>query len=201
MAGGYELLSVDSRRWNGQRQCCHRVRAAGLWHGHCPGSLRVYRNESAQAAEQEEAMKILIGVDDSKHSRAALEYVKKMTWPKGTQVLVVSAVRDVMPAYTEVYAASPAYSDRAMEDLFKFHQEIASDAEKALQGAGLQTEAKVLQGDPRSVIVDLARAEAADLIVVGSHGRTGMAKLLLGSVATHVVSHAPCSVMVVKLEK
>ncbi len=146
-------------------------------------------------------MKILIGVDDSKHSRAALEYVKKATWPKGTRVVVVSAVRDVVPAYTEVYVASPAYSDRAMDELFKFHQEIASDAEKALQGAGFQTEAKVLQGDARTVIVDLARAEAADLIVVGSHGRSGVAKLLLGSVASHIVTHAPCSVLVVKIKE
>jgi nucleotide-binding universal stress UspA family protein len=145
-------------------------------------------------------MKILIGVDDSKHSQAALDYVRRMTWPRGTKVVVVSAVRDVVPAYTEVYAASPAYSDRAMEDLFKFHQDIASRAEQSLRETGLATEAKVLQGDPRTVIEDLARAEAADLIVVGSHGRTGVAKFLLGSVASHVVSHAPCSVMVVKLK-
>jgi universal stress protein A len=46
--------------------------------------------------------------------------------------------------------------------------------------------------------VDEARREKADLIVVGSHGRSGMAKLLLGSVAAHVVSHAPCSVLVVR---
>ena len=41
----------------------------------------------------------------------------------------------------------------------------------------------------------------ADLVVVGSHGRTGLGKLLMGSVASHVVSHAPCTVMVVKAKK
>jgi nucleotide-binding universal stress UspA family protein len=40
----------------------------------------------------------------------------------------------------------------------------------------------------------------ADLVVVGSHGRTGLAKLVLGSVASHVVTHAPCSVLVVKMK-
>jgi nucleotide-binding universal stress UspA family protein len=146
-------------------------------------------------------MKILIGVDDSKHSRAALEYVRTMKWPEGTRVLVVSAVREVVPAYSEVYAPATAYSDRIMDDLFKYHQEIASDAEKMLREAGLRTEAKVLQGDPRSVIVDVARGEGTDLIVLGSHGRTGFAKLLIGSVASHVVSHAPCSVLVVKTQE
>ena len=146
-------------------------------------------------------MKILIGVDESKHSLAAIEYVKKMPWPKGTRVLVVSAVRDIMPALTEAYGPAPAYNDRAMDEMFKLHQEIASVAEQGLQGSGFQTEARVLHGDPRTVIVDLARAEKADLVVVGSHGRTGIAKLLLGSVASHVVTHAPCSVLVIKLEK
>ena len=144
-------------------------------------------------------MKILFGVHNSKHSLAAIEYVKQMPWPKGTKVVVVSAVRDMMPALTEVYSPAPAYNERAMDELFKFHQQIASEAEMRLQGKGFEVEARVLQGDPRAVIVDLALAERTDLIVVGSHGRTGISKLLLGSVASHIVTHAPCSVMVVKV--
>ena len=144
-------------------------------------------------------MKILIGVDDSKHSQKALEFVKQMKWPEGTRVLVVSAVREILPVYSEVYVPPASYSERLMDDLFKHHQEMASDAEKELRDAGFKTEAKVLQGDPRAVIVDLARTERADLIVVGSHGRTGLSKILIGSVASHIVAHAPCSVMVVKV--
>jgi nucleotide-binding universal stress UspA family protein len=56
----------------------------------------------------------------------------------------------------------------------------------------------VRQGDPRTVIIDEAKAWSADLIVVGSHGYTGIKRLLLGSVAQSVVSHAPCSVEVVR---
>jgi nucleotide-binding universal stress UspA family protein len=56
----------------------------------------------------------------------------------------------------------------------------------------------VYGGDPRSVIVDEAQAWQADLIVLGSHGYTGIKKWLLGSVAQSVVSHAPCSVEVVR---
>ena len=81
------------------------------------------------------------------------------------------------------------------------HQELATGAENTLLGVGLTTEAKVLQGDARTALVDAAHTERADLVVVGSHGRTGLAKLFMGSVASHVVTHAPCSVMVVKLEK
>jgi len=144
-------------------------------------------------------MKILVGVDDSKHSQAAVEFVKKMTWPEGARVLVVSAVREFIPVYTEVYVPAAPYSEQLREDMFRSHQELVSVAEKTLRDVGLSTEAKVLAGDPRTVLVDVARTENVDLLVVGSHGRTGLAKLLLGSVTSYVVSHAPCNVMVIKI--
>jgi nucleotide-binding universal stress UspA family protein len=55
--------------------------------------------------------------------------------------------------------------------------------------------------DPRLSIVAVATREAVDLVVVGSHGRSGLQKLLLESVSSHVVAHTPCSVLVVKLPK
>jgi nucleotide-binding universal stress UspA family protein len=56
----------------------------------------------------------------------------------------------------------------------------------------------MIQGDPRSTLVEEARRTGADLLVVGSHGRSGLSKLVLGSVAAYVASHAPCSVLIVK---
>jgi nucleotide-binding universal stress UspA family protein len=146
-------------------------------------------------------MKILIGVDDSAHSNSAVEFVRKMTWPKDTKVLVLSAIRPMVGLYAEAYVPSEPYVERMTDDLVKFHQETVSNAERTLRAAGIDTEGRVLQGDPRTALVELARTEHADLIVVGSHGRTGMAKLVMGSVASHVVTHAPCSVMVVKLAR
>ena len=146
-------------------------------------------------------MKIMIGVDDSPHSKAAVEFVRKMTWPAGTRVLVVSAVRPIVAVYAEAYTGTSPYVDPMNEDLVRFHQETASGSERDLQSAGFRTEAKILHGDPRTALVEAARSERVDLLVVGSHGRTGMAKLLMGSVASYVVAHAPCSVMVVKLAR
>ena len=146
-------------------------------------------------------MKILLGIDESPHSEAAVEFVKKMAWPIGTQVLVASSVRPEVSAYTEVYAAGTAPSQQFFEEQLRHHQELVSLAEQKLQVGALKIEARVLRGDPREALLDTARTEGADLIVVGSHGRTGLAKLLLGSVASHVVTHASCSVMVVKLPR
>jgi nucleotide-binding universal stress UspA family protein len=138
-------------------------------------------------------MKIILGVDDSPHSHAAVEYVRKTAWPKDTKVVVLSVVRPLVGAYAEAYVPAPASFEQADQELVRFHEETAASAERALQGAGLKTESRVRHGDPRETLVEMARAERADLVIVGSHGRTGMAKLLLGSVATHVVTHAPCT--------
>ena len=143
-------------------------------------------------------MKILIGVDDSPHSAAALEFVKKMTWPSGTEVCVVSAVRPAVALYTEVYVPASEQVERILEDQRKLHEELVSRAEMALRDRGFKTCARVLVGDAREAIIEMAKSEHADLIVVGSHGRSGLTKLLMGSVASHVVTHAPCDVLVVR---
>jgi nucleotide-binding universal stress UspA family protein len=59
----------------------------------------------------------------------------------------------------------------------------------------------LLQGDPASEIVRYGRDAGIDLIVMGTHGRTGVERLLLGSVAERVLRDAPCSVLVVKLPR
>lgn len=145
-------------------------------------------------------MNILIGVDDSPHSRAAIEFVRKMAWPANTRVIVLSVVQPVAAPSVEVYAPI-VLPPEAMEGVIRMHQDIVSNAEQTLLTACLITETRVLQGDARTTLIQVAHDERIDLIVVGSHGRTGLAKLLIGSVASHVVTHAPCSVLVVKLEK
>jgi nucleotide-binding universal stress UspA family protein len=69
---------------------------------------------------------------------------------------------------------------------------------KTLKSKRLKIETATFEGDARAVIVDEARKWSADLIVLGSHGYSGIKRLLLGSVASSVVSHAPCSVEIVR---
>lgn len=146
-------------------------------------------------------MKILIGVDDSPHATAAVEFVKRTRWPADTRIVVVSAAVLPVVVYAEAYVPPADYYEEIDKQLLDSHGKIATRAERLLRDGGFQVEAKVLRGDPRNALVDMAQSEGADLLVVGSHGRTGMAKLLMGSVASHVVTHAPCSVLVVKLPK
>jgi nucleotide-binding universal stress UspA family protein len=143
-------------------------------------------------------MKIIVGVDDSPHSQAAIEAVKRMSWPRGTRVVVVAAVRPLVGAYVEAYVPSPDFALRVEDEQLEHFKAVAARGQRELAAAGIEAEGRAVNGDPRDVLVAAAASEHADLLVVGSHGRSGLAKLLIGSVASHVVSHAPCDVLVVK---
>jgi nucleotide-binding universal stress UspA family protein len=75
---------------------------------------------------------------------------------------------------------------------------LVARAGQQLQAAGFQTSTIVREGDPRHAILDVAAEWDPDLIVLGSHGRKGLDRFLLGSVSESVVRHAPCSVEVVR---
>jgi len=144
-------------------------------------------------------MKILLGVDESPHSTAAIDFLKRLPWPKDTQVTLVSAVRPPLAAYSEVYVPGSTLSEELTQQEIRHHEALAARAAEQLQRAGFETRVRVVSGDPREVLISEARTLGADVIVVGSHGRSGLKKLLLGSVASHIVTHAPCSAIVVKL--
>ena len=143
-------------------------------------------------------MKILLAIDGSEHSGAAVEAVAARPWPPGTIVRVLSAVERVVPPATEVWYDAGGSLEQAREELTKRADQLTVGVAEKVRAAGLTAETAVRDGDPRSVIVDEAEEWDADLIVVGSHGYTGLKRWLLGSVAQSVVSHAPCSVEVVR---
>ncbi len=142
-------------------------------------------------------MKIILGVDESRHSDAAAEFLARTPWSEDAQVVALSACPPLFWGPGE--AASPAAIGTLTEEQASYHREVADKAARKIRAAGLRVESRMVMGDPRDVLVETAKAEHADLLVVGSHGRTGWRKLLLGSVASHVVAHAPCHVLVVKL--
>jgi len=141
-------------------------------------------------------MKVLIGVDDSPCSEVAVRHLAEAAWLKGTKFIVLSAVAPIFVGPGEA-AASDAIG-RLLEEQEKYHEEIAKRAATQLRKPGVTVEARMVVADPRVALMEAAKAEHVDLLVVGSHGRTGIQKLLLGSVASHVVTHAPCSVLVVR---
>jgi nucleotide-binding universal stress UspA family protein len=143
-------------------------------------------------------MKILLAVDSSEYSKTAAENVSKRPWPPETVVRVLSAVQDFVPPASELWYDAGGSLEEANLHVIKQAEQLTDKIGEAVRASGLTVETTVRRGDPRSVILDEAKDWDADLIVVGSHGYTGIKRLLLGSVAQSVVSQAPCSVEVVR---
>ena len=143
-------------------------------------------------------MHLVIGVDDSPCSAAAIEFVRRMNWPAKSTATIVQSLPPFVMVAPEVSMAMADSLDGVRRHQRAFNEEHARECAIALIDGGLKAEPSAPEGDPRRVLVDTAREEHADLLVVGSHGRSAVARLLLGSVASHVVNHAPCSVLVVR---
>ena len=142
-------------------------------------------------------MKILLAIDGSPHSQDAVDEIARRPWPTRTAVRVVSVIRPYAPPATEVVLAA-ATIDTVRQQQMGEAEALTVRAGELLAEPGLSVETVVREGDARSAILDEAESWGADLIVVGSHGRTGLKRLVLGSVAAAVMAHAPCSVEVVR---
>ncbi|MGA8571930.1 MAG: universal stress protein [Desulfobaccales bacterium] len=142
--------------------------------GHSPFSVLVVPKGAAL-----EFKRVLIAADDSPFSAAAWQEALTITQRMGSQLTAIT----VAASDGEVKAAN-----RVVERL---------EAEARLRGVPL-TAAVLPLGHPYEAILQMAQAKKVNLIVLGSHGRTGLRRLLMGSTAERVIGQAPCPVLVVK---
>ena len=144
-------------------------------------------------------MKILLAIDGSTCSDAAVEEVARRPWPAGSFVKVLTALETPMPPTPETWAIPGNYFQELDAALRKQGENIVNDAlQKLKSNKTLSADAVLAPGSPRPVILDEAENWGADLIVLGSHGYGTWKRFLLGSVSQAVVSHAKCSVEVVR---
>ena len=147
-------------------------------------------------------MKILIGIDGSPYSDAALAEVAQRTWPEGSEVRIVHAYEMPLAPITELWVLPPDYYERLERAVRTQSGAIVDAAVESLRkraGDSLKIEGKAIMGSPKGVLLGEAETWKPDLIVVGSHGYPAWERLLLGSVSQALVSHAKCSVEVVRL--
>lgn len=146
-------------------------------------------------------MNILLAMDDSPHSAAALESLLRRPWPPGSKFKVISVVEPFHPEYAGWHTSYVPLAIEAQKELVVATQKLVQDSGKKIDetfGNGC-AECEVLEGYIKDKILEIAREWPADLIVMGSHGRRGFTRFLLGSVSEAIVSHAPCSVEIVRL--
>ena len=143
---------------------------------------------------------ILVPIDFSATSDAALHYAVTLARRFRASLHLLHVVDDafVGGAFgSEIYIASvPAMQASLIDEAARKLSGVLSKVERASIAAGME----VRVGRPADVICEAAEEHACDLIVMGTHGRTGMAHLLLGSVAEKMVRAAPCPVLTVRGE-
>jgi nucleotide-binding universal stress UspA family protein len=147
-------------------------------------------------------MRVLLAVDESPCSDAAVRELIQRFGPAGTEVRVVHAVEWMkdMPLCFQYGQGANAGHDavQSRNDSFARAEALVSRIARQLEAAGFRVSVSTPDADPRHGIVDQAKIWKADLVMLGSHGRRGLNRFLLGSVAEAVVRHAPCSVEVVR---
>jgi nucleotide-binding universal stress UspA family protein len=170
--------------------------------GSVSGEVVDHASVPVLVARRPRIARVVLAWDGSSCGRAAADIVR--TWPvfRESSVRVVSVAEVEVPWWSGVVVDTapdlvPALLDAA-KALREEHDALARAMANDLRAAGLRADAELRAGDPATGILAAAQAIDADLIVLGTHGRTGPARLVLGSVARNVVRHATCSVLVAR---
>lgn len=137
---------------------------------------------------------IVVPTDFSPASERAIMHARELAERFGASVLLLHVVEDpyAAAAWSEAFLAMPDIREPLRQEALKRLEEAASAF------AGLPTTMEAVVGTPAATIVKAAADRSADLIVMGTHGRSGVAHLLLGSVAERVIRLAPCPVLTVR---
>src|SRR5437870_9048716 len=144
-------------------------------------------------------MRILLAIDDSKFSEAAVETVIKQARPHGTEVRILHVVESPpLLVARELGGYEPAL-ENVLESQKQDAEALVAKTAELLRARGLKVTAALNMGDPKSKILDVAEEWHADLIVLGSHGRKGLNRFLMGGVSEAVARHACCSVEIVRI--
>lgn len=146
-------------------------------------------------------MRVLVAVDGSDYSDAALDEVGSRAWPADSEIRVITAYELPLTPTPETWALPQDYFDkldRAVRERAESVKDVAVIRLAKALDPSIKLTGNILPGPPRSIILEEADRWKADLIVIGSHGYGAWQRFLLGSVSQAVVSHAHCSVEVVR---
>jgi nucleotide-binding universal stress UspA family protein len=143
-------------------------------------------------------MRTLLAVDDSEYSEAATQAVMRQMLPEGAEVCVFHVVAPLI-LIPYGYMGKVETLEAAQQEKLKEGKELVERTAQQLRSAGFQAHAVTEEGEPKSAILDKAAQWAADVIFMGSHGRKGMDRFLIGSTSEAVLRHAHCSVEIVRI--
>ena len=147
-------------------------------------------------------MKVLLATDGSRVGAAAVDKLKMFRLGSADEICIISIVDMALPLAIDVYGGYLPDTSEIEKTAKENAKKLVAETKEVVEGFFPEGRPKVstdiLFGTPESRIVEMAEQISADLIVMGSHGYNRWERLLLGSVSSSVVHHAPCSVLVVR---
>jgi nucleotide-binding universal stress UspA family protein len=177
------------------------VSDAVLRQAHCSVELvrtpNLLAHKPGDTTSSQELKRVLLAVDASTFSEAACRMLIEQVQPE-TEVQVLNVVQP-MNVLTAREMGDYSFVERIYADETKQARVLVDAIAARLREKRVSLITEVAQGDPKSEILDASETWKADLIVVGSHGRTGLERFLLGSMSEVVGRHARCSVEVVRI--
>jgi nucleotide-binding universal stress UspA family protein len=188
-----DLIVLASRGWSEfGKLVLGSVADRVLNHASCP--VRIVRlRKGARGGSP----KLLIAFDGSKHAEAAVAAVAGRAWPQGTRATVL-AVSEVQLRMGDIaLALSKALGSEGSSSPWPWMDRRLAKAANTLTAAGLKVDTALIIGEPRRDILAQAKRLKADCVFLGSHGYTGLRRVMLGSVSAAVAAHAPCSTEVI----
>lgn len=146
--------------------------------------------------------RILVPVDLSDGSREVIDYAVKLARPFKASVEVVHAWEPPQYVAPDLLVAAPGWNSQSLEHVAveAATKELTAQMNQG-EPPGVPVSQKIVVGEAASTILDLAEQDKCDLIVMGTHGRRGLPRLLLGSVAQKVVARASCPVLTIHLSE
>ena len=140
--------------------------------------------------------KILVPYDFSPHSEHALDWAIGLAEQYQARLELLHVIH-ILPPVVDI--AGDVYEHVEQAQLAAAQKHLETVLSTKADGSSVRFDSNVRRGVPFQTICDEAATHKADLIVMGSHGRTGLSHVFIGSVAERVIRHAPCPVLVTKL--
>lgn len=141
--------------------------------------------------------RIVHPTDFSRASSAAFKRAVELAKGNRAELLLIHVLSPAVPILADGYVSPRVYDDMAAAAQAYGQKHLNALVKNARQ-RGARARGLLLAGVPHARIARAARSKKADLVVIGTHGRTGFAKLFLGSVASRVLAVSPCPVLTVR---
>ncbi len=167
---------------------------------HAPCAVRIVRTPQARLS-RDESLHVLIAIDESEHSSHLIDHVIALPWKRGVKFRCVSVVKEINDdMYIDLDSNLTKTIEEQQAELLQKHKGYALEASRRINRVYEQpiATAEAIYGEPLKELLEISKTWPADLVMLGSHGRSGIEKLIMGSVSEGMALHALCSVEVTR---